>query len=72
MSKTDFEKKIQVFCVKNKLLEKGQKVLVCLSGGADSVCLLRVMSELKEEFGIKIEAAHVNHMLRAVAVNQDI
>lgn len=41
-----------------------KKILVALSGGADSVCLLHVLKTLKSEFDFKIYAAHVNHMLR--------
>ncbi|MCL2018606.1 MAG: tRNA lysidine(34) synthetase TilS [Oscillospiraceae bacterium] len=38
--------------------------IVALSGGADSVCLLYALYELKDELGITLEACHVNHMLR--------
>lgn len=38
--------------------------MVALSGGADSVCLLHVLLELKEEMGVTLCAAHLDHMLR--------
>ena len=56
--------KVKTFIIENNLLNKGDKVLVALSGGPDSVCLLNILCELKEEFNIKVAAAHVNHMLR--------
>lgn len=56
--------KVRDFIIENKLIEKGDKILVALSGGPDSVCLLNVLYSLKEDFHIKIGAAHVNHMLR--------
>lgn len=69
--KTDFEKKVYDFLIKNKLVKRGQKVLVCLSGGADSVCLLRVMHSFREILKLELEAAHVNHMLRGEAADGD-
>ena len=46
------------------MVKKGDRVIVALSGGADSVALLSVMLELKAELGIEVFAAHVNHNLR--------
>ncbi|MBE7036815.1 MAG: tRNA lysidine(34) synthetase TilS [Ruminococcaceae bacterium] len=46
------------------LLQPEEKVLVALSGGADSVCLLSVLKELSEELQISLFAAHLNHGLR--------
>ena len=45
------------------LLEKNDKILVALSGGADSVCLCLVLKEL----GFNISAAHINHKIREEA-----
>ncbi len=50
---------------------EGQTVCVALSGGADSVCLLRVLLELREKFAIKIIAVHVNHQLRGAESERD-
>lgn len=46
------------------MTDKGDRVIVALSGGADSVVLLNVLSDLKRELDINIYAAHVNHNLR--------
>ncbi|MEW6335664.1 MAG: tRNA lysidine(34) synthetase TilS [Thermodesulfobacteriota bacterium] len=46
------------------LLERGDHLLVALSGGPDSVALLRVMALLSPEYGLKLTAAHLNHGLR--------
>ena len=56
--------KVKAFVIENNLIENGDKVLVALSGGPDSVCLLNILFELRREFNIEIAAAHVNHMLR--------
>ncbi len=53
------------------LLQKGDKVLVALSGGADSVCLLHVLCSLKEELSIIVAAAHLNHMIRGREADSD-
>ena len=46
------------------LIKAGHRVLVAVSGGADSVALLRVLLELRAELGIVLAVAHFNHGLR--------
>ncbi|MBO5066368.1 MAG: tRNA lysidine(34) synthetase TilS [Clostridia bacterium] len=46
------------------MLQSANEVVVGFSGGADSVCLLHVLNQLKGEFGFSLTAAHVNHGLR--------
>lgn len=55
----------------NKLIQNGDKVLVALSGGADSVCLLDVLQNLKDHYGIMIAAAHLHHGLRGEDADHD-
>jgi tRNA(Ile)-lysidine synthase len=50
-----------------RLVEPGMRVLVACSGGPDSAALLYVLSELAPELGLQLEAASVNHGLRADA-----
>ena len=57
-------KKVLSYIKDNNLIESGDKILVALSGGPDSVCLLNILFELKEELNIDIAAAHLNHLLR--------
>ena len=49
---------------KYKLIEKGDGVVVGVSGGPDSVCLLHALCSLSEQLNIRIYAVHINHMLR--------
>ncbi|MBR5157085.1 MAG: tRNA lysidine(34) synthetase TilS [Clostridia bacterium] len=46
-------------------------ILVALSGGADSVCLLHALVTVADEFKLTISAAHVNHMLRGEEAIRD-
>lgn len=48
----------------HKLLRKGERVIVGVSGGPDSVVLLYVLNALRYELGITLHAAHLNHRLR--------
>lgn len=49
---------------KHGMIAAGDRVVVGLSGGADSVALLIALLDLREELGIKVFACHVNHGLR--------
>lgn len=55
----------------NKMTEPGDTVLVGLSGGADSVCLLYVLSCLRERLGIRLHAVHVHHGIRGEEADRD-
>lgn len=46
------------------MLKSGDRIIVALSGGADSVCLLHILNSLKENFNITLEAVHINHCIR--------
>jgi tRNA(Ile)-lysidine synthase len=49
---------------KYRLIEKGETIIVGVSGGPDSVALLYSLNSLKQESGIKLHVAHLDHMLR--------
>ncbi len=54
-----------------KMLDKGDCVLVGVSGGPDSVALLRVLNELKELFSLSLHVVHLNHMFRGREAQED-
>ncbi len=65
------EQKVLKFINKKNLIEQGDKVLVALSGGADSVFLLLLLNKYKKKFNITIGAVHVNHKIRGAAADED-
>ncbi|MGA7696819.1 MAG: tRNA lysidine(34) synthetase TilS [Candidatus Sulfotelmatobacter sp.] len=53
------------------LLHAGDRVGVAVSGGVDSVALLRLLIELRQELGIVLSVIHFNHKLRGVESDAD-
>jgi tRNA(Ile)-lysidine synthase len=49
----------------------GQSVLIAVSGGADSVALLRGLLQLRTELALELRVAHLNHRLRGDAAEED-
>ncbi len=56
---------------KNDLLRPGDCVGVAVSGGADSVALLRLLIDLRGELGIVLSVVHLNHKLRGSESDAD-
>ena len=50
--------------VENSLVKKGDKIVVAVSGGPDSMCLIDTLYRLKDELEFSILVAHVNHGIR--------
>lgn len=63
--------KVKNFIINNKMLAPGDHVVVGVSGGADSVCLLDILCRLSKEYNIKITVVHVNHMIRGEEADSD-
>lgn len=59
------------FIKENSMFAKGDKVIVAVSGGPDSICLLYILDELKKELGITLVGAHINHCLRGEESDKD-
>lgn len=59
------------FCRDNGLFSPGDQVTAAVSGGADSMALLAVLCQLREELGITVRAAHFNHGLRPGEAQRD-
>lgn len=55
----------------HKLVHAGDRVGVAVSGGADSVALLRLFLELRAELGVVLSVVHFNHKLRGPESDED-
>ncbi|UCG35213.1 MAG: tRNA lysidine(34) synthetase TilS [Candidatus Omnitrophota bacterium] len=53
------------------LLKRNDKLLLGVSGGPDSMCLLKVFSRLKDEYKLKLVCVHFNHGLRPSADKEE-
>lgn len=67
MSTDAFLGKIRNFIAKEKLINKGDSIVMGVSGGADSVALFKVLCELRKELDLKLYVVTVNHGLREEA-----
>ncbi len=70
MTKTTEQKALK-FIDENNLINKGDKILVAFSGGADSVFLLHFLIKYKRRLGIEIAAFHLNHKFRGKSADKD-
>ncbi len=59
--------KVRNFILDNRLISKGDTVIVAVSGGPDSLCLLHLLYRMSAEFDLKLVTAHLNHCLRPEA-----
>ncbi len=64
-------KKVQNTLEQNCMAETGNSILVAVSGGADSVCLLHVLDRIKKQYKFNISAAHLNHAIRGDEADSD-
>ena len=66
-----FYNRVKAFCRQKELFAPGDRVLLGLSGGADSVCLFLVLTELAKEWELTLYPVHVNHNLRGEEALRD-
>ena len=62
-------KVVEDYMEKYHMIETGDTVVVGVSGGADSVCLLLLLHEYQSKKEFKIAVVHMNHMIRTNAKN---
>ncbi|WP_167955314.1 tRNA lysidine(34) synthetase TilS [Anaerosporobacter faecicola] len=63
--------KVRQYIDANHMLAKKAKVVLGVSGGADSVCLFFVMLALRESYDLTLYVVHVNHMIRGEEADRD-
>ena len=64
-------KKVRRLVAEYGLFPPGSKVVVGVSGGPDSLCLLHVLNRLKGEWGITLHVAHLHHRIRGADADED-
>ena len=59
------------FIQEHQLISGRHPLLVAVSGGPDSVCLLHLLVQLRAELGVRLHLAHLNHQLRGAEAEAD-
>lgn len=70
-TKQTTEQRVLRFFKENQLITARQKLVVAVSGGADSVCMLDILAKLRRELGLELHIAHLNHRLRGEESDAD-
>lgn len=70
-NKKPLELRVLDFIREHHLVPVDSCLLVAVSGGPDSVCLLHILLRLKDELGIRLHLAHLNHQLRGTESEAD-
>jgi tRNA(Ile)-lysidine synthase len=65
------QQRVSSYVRSRSLLHAGDRVAVAVSGGADSVGLLRLVLELRDELGIVVSVAHFHHGIRGAEADAD-
>jgi tRNA(Ile)-lysidine synthase len=64
-------KKIQNYIFVNSIFERGAKIILGVSGGPDSTCLLDIFFKLQKKYKLELSIAHINYGLRGADSAQD-
>jgi len=67
----DLKQRVLRFIQENGLIVSGETLLIGVSGGPDSVCLLHLLNHLREGMGLVLHVAHLDHMLRGADSDGD-
>lgn len=65
------EQKVLEYMKKHHMVEVGDRVLIGLSGGADSAALFHILRQYQQTYGYELLAVHVNHGLRGKEALRD-
>lgn len=56
---------------KYDLINENDKIICGVSGGPDSICMLDILKDLKEDLKFEIVVCHVNHLIREEAISDE-
>ena len=65
------KEKVRNTIIKYNLIESGDRLVLGVSGGPDSLSMLQILYELKNELNFDICVAHINHSLRDAADEEE-
>lgn len=71
MSRIQLEHRVRSAIERDHLLSPGDAVVVGVSGGPDSLCLLHVLLRLRDEYALRLHVAHLNHQLRGAEAEEE-
>ena len=60
---------IKTIILENNLISQGDKIVVAVSGGPDSMTLITLLDDIKNEFNLELCVAHINHKIRKIKYN---
>lgn len=64
--------KVRNYTAEHGMLERGMEIIVGVSGGADSVCLLHLLKRLAPEYELSMCVVHINHGVRKDAAADEM
>ena len=64
-------RRIEQYCKKYRILEQDSRVVIGISGGPDSVCLLDFLCKIRREKNLTLYGVHIHHGLRGESADQD-
>ncbi|MDP6494486.1 MAG: tRNA lysidine(34) synthetase TilS [Dehalococcoidia bacterium] len=68
---TPLERRVLSYARRHGLLPAGGALVVGVSGGPDSICLLHILTQAGDRLGVDLHAAHLNHGLRGSDAEDD-
>ena len=60
----DTLQKVKRFMTETGMLQNCSEIILGVSGGPDSMTMLHILNELRDEFGYRLRVVHVNHGIR--------
>lgn len=67
----EFECKIQNYVEENNMISMNDNVVIGVSGGADSICLLKVLIKMSDIYNLKLHVVHIHHGIRGDEADMD-
>lgn len=69
------KEKVVDFIKKYNLINNGDKLVLGVSGGPDSICMLSILNDIKNDktynFNFELVVAHINHLIREEAIDDE-